>query len=265
MSPRDARPHRVAGLPAGSSPWPGPARVLCTTRAGGISQGPWGTNNLGEHVQDDPAAVRSNRARLADLAGVTEVQWLDQVHGCDVLTVASAVVDPPPAADAMWTTRRGVALAIQSADCLPVVLADAGGRLVAAAHAGWRGLCNGVLASLLEQLPVARESLHAFIGPAISQGAYEVGPEVVQAFAQADFVISDIATAGTDDRWLLDLAGACRRDLRRLGVVHCTGGDWCTARDERFYSWRRETKRAAESGEMPLTGRQATLVWLPST
>lgn len=253
-------------LPDGSLKWLAPARVLCTDRSGGFSAGVYASNNLGLHVADVAAQVQRNRAQLHEQPGINAVQWLDQVHGTQVLAAAS-VQQPPPVADAVWTTTPGLALAILSADCAPVVLVDVEGEVVGAAHAGWRGLCAGVLAKLVQALPVPVSRLQALVGPTIGQAAFEVGADVVARLA--DYGINPIlnpelvAVAGRDDKFHVDLAAACRFDLARLGVAQCRGGRWCTATDPRFYSWRGETRRASAAAEQPATGRQATLVWLP--
>jgi copper oxidase (laccase) domain-containing protein len=172
--------------------WPAPVRVraLSTTRHGGVSAGPYGLAdgtpgglNLGTHVGDDPASVTMNRQRLAAHLPAMP-RWLEQVHGCGVVTADGASVDVPQA-DASITTEAGHVCAIMTADCLPVLLCDAAGTVVGAAHAGWRGLCDGVIEATL-----ARMAAHAgpdpqwmaWLGPAIGPTAFEVGAEVQQAF-----------------------------------------------------------------------------------
>ena len=287
-------------LPNGSLDWLAPARVLCTTRAGGVSRGAYRTNNLAFHVHDDPGKVSLNRSQLSELNEITSIYWLDQVHGTRVVSVTGQCAGASgvePQADAMYTTERGVGLAILTADCLPVVVVDVEGEVVAAAHAGWRGLCAGILRELITCLPVPAARLKAFIGPAIGAQAFEVGEEVVAALAE--YGIDSAGTAGVakqgrsllherfneprstasasaisastpesnsqGEKYLVDLALAAKFDLQRLGVRHIAGGDWCTATDERFYSWRRETHRAKAAGESPVTGRQATIIWLPAS
>lgn len=251
-------------LPAGEPGLLAPARVLCTDRLGGSSTGPFADNNLGLHVDDVAAVVRANRVALVKRCGVHHIQWLDQVHGTQVhLATAAAATVTTPEADAVWTSTRGLALAILTADCAPVVLVDDAGDLVAAAHAGWRGLCAGVLRELVHELPVPVERLQAFIGPTIGPSAFEVGAEVIQGLADYGIEPTAVSVAGQAGKFHVDLVAACRFDLARLGVRRCAGGHWCTATQERFFSWRRETHRARAAGEPPATGRQATLVWLP--
>lgn len=258
--------------------WPAPAgvRAVVTTRAGGVSSAPYGSFNLALHTGDDPEAVRANRRLLADSIGATAIQWLTQVHGTAVHRVDAAAHDAPEA-DALWTERPDTACALLTADCLPVLLCDDAGTVVAAAHAGWRGLAAGVLASLVAALPVAPGRLLAWIGPGISAAHYEVGADVRDAVAartprdvlEAVFELrrrpgaagtTDAAgttnAAGTTDatgeKWLFDLAGLARRQLAALGLGRICGAETCTFTDRRFYSHRRE-------GE---TGRFASVIWL---
>jgi YfiH family protein len=254
---------------ATGEPWPG-VRYVSTWRGGGVSAAPWDSLNLGLHVGDDPAAVRENRARL--LAGLpADPLWLDQIHGTAVWQAgddgpaAAPAQDTPhpaapasaPCADAAVTTRRARPLAIMTADCLPVVLADQAGTVLGAAHAGWRGLVAGVLENTLSamrrQAPGA-SAWRAWIGPGIGPDAFEVGDEVRRAFVDRDagaaacFVPS--ARAG---HWLADLAGLAARRLARAGVSQIESSGECTYRQaDRYFSYRRQ----------PRTGRQATLAWL---
>ena len=237
--------------------WPAPSRVqaVATTRLGGVSAGPYAALNLGEHVNDDPAAVRRNRELLrADLALPAEPVWLQQVHGTTVVQVAGS--GDRVIADASWTTRAGVVCAILTADCLPVLFCNREGTHVAAAHAGWRGLSAGVLESTVAWLAAdgaPPSSLLAWLGPAIGAASYEVGADVRDAFLRAD---PEAEAAFADSRpghWHLDLYAAARRRLRRAGVTAVFGGNNCTLLEpDRFYSHRRDG----------VTGRQATLIWL---
>ena len=225
-------------------------RAASTTRAGGVSRGAWHSLNLGTACGDDPAAVAENRRRLAVLLPGAP-HWLKQVHGTRVIHLKQW--QDGIEADAVWTDRPGQVLAIQSADCLPVLLADRQSRLVAAAHAGWRGLCDGILPRLVSSLPVAAEDLWAWIGPAISQVAFEVGPEVRAAFLAADSELAPQFVPGQDDRWMADLKAIAAVQLKNSGVGSIGDCGLCTHADlERFFSYRRDR----------VCGRMVSLIWL---
>ncbi len=231
--------------------WPAPARVrVCvTTRAGGVSLAPFDSFNLGEHVEDDPLAVTKNRQRLVSLLGCKPA-WLRQVHGIGVVPADPARVVE---ADASWTATPGIASAIMTADCLPVLFCDRAGTRVAAAHAGWRGLAAGVLEATLDALAVAPEETLVWLGPAIGPLAFEVGAEVREAFVvahpQATQAFSPSARAG---HYLADIYQLARIRLAARGVTAVYGGDFCTHSDPRFFSYRRAAR----------TGRFASLIWL---
>ncbi len=232
--------------------WAAPAgvRALMTTRAGGVSHGPYASFNLSERVGDDPFAVEQNRAVLRAVLPHDPV-WLHQVHGVDV--VDAAAVSAPVTADAAWTRSHRVVCAVQVADCMPVLLADRAGTVVGIAHAGWRGLAAGVIERTAEAMRVAAGDLVAWLGPAIGQDAFEVGPEVRAAFLERDADAAPAFRPGAPGKWHADLAALARLRLARLGVAAVAGGTWCTFTDEaRFFSYRRSR----------VTGRMAALVWL---
>ena len=240
--------------------WPAPAnvRALQTTRAGGVSAGPYASLNLGDHVGDDPAAVAQNRALLrAELPG--EPLWLKQVHGDGVADADRALGVPD--ADAAMARQPGKVCAVMTADCLPVLLCDRAGTVVAAAHAGWRGLAGGVVEAAVRAMQVAPQELLAWLGPAIGPTAFEVGEEVRQAFMAHDPQAAKAFTPALSTRdsalgtqkWLADIFLLARQRLALLGVTQVYGGGLCTYRDAaRFYSYRRDQA----------TGRMVTLVWL---
>jgi YfiH family protein len=232
--------------------WPAPKRVraLVTTRTGGASGGPYASFNLGGHVGDDPAAVEHNRARLRAALPADPV-WLQQVHGTEVVDAATA---PPLArADAAFARIRHVVCAVLTADCVPVLLASRDGDAVAIAHAGWRGLAAGVIEAAVARMNVAAASVIAWLGPAIGPGAYEVGPEVREAFVRHDATAAAAFAPRRDDRFLADLFMLARQRLAAAGVAGVYGGGHCTYTEaERFYSYRRD----------PATGRFASLVWI---
>lgn len=238
--------------------WAAPPRVCVvqTTRKGGVSNGPFAACNLGMHVGDDPAAVRRNRERLR--AGLpAEPVWLAQVHGVRVIA-ADAHRDgdaTTPTADAAWTATPGVVCAVMTADCLPVVLADATGTRVAVAHAGWRGLADGVIEATLAALALPPGRLCAWLGPCIGPRGFVVGADVRERFV--DLAAADATAfvpANEPRRWHADLAALGRRRLLRAGVSQVAGGTLCTWSDpQRFFSHRRDGAA---------TGRMATLAWL---
>lgn len=246
-------------VPVITAKWPAPVnvRALCTTRQGGVSQPPWDSLNLGIHVGDDPEHVRKNRHRLAQQAGLEEanIGWLNQVHGTDVVELTPGNPQTVPDADASYTRHPGIACAILTADCLPVVLADRAGTVVGAAHAGWRSLCGGVLENLIAAMAVDPSELVAWLGPAIGPQKFEVGPEVRDAFV-ANHPESDEAFTSEGARqghYLADICHLARIRLVAAGLTDIHGGGFCTVSDiECFYSYRRDGQ----------TGRMATLVWL---
>jgi YfiH family protein len=231
--------------------WPAPARVRAcvTTRAGGISQGAFDSFNLGDHVQDDPAAVARNRDDLrAELH--CKPAWLSQVHGVNVVEADTTQVLQ---ADASWTGAPGIASAVLTADCLPALFCDRAGTRVAAAHAGWRGLAAGVLEATVDAMAVAPADILVWLGPAIGPAAFEVGPEVREAFVVCHPQAADaFVPSRNDGRFMADIYQLARIRLAAHGVTAVHGGGFCTVTDPRFYSFRRN----------PQTGRFASLVWL---
>jgi purine-nucleoside/S-methyl-5'-thioadenosine phosphorylase / adenosine deaminase len=234
--------------------WPAPpnVRALVTTRNGGVSTGCYASFNLGLRTGDDPRAVESNRALLRSFLP-QEPRWLKQLHGTKVVD-ADAPGDTPEA-DASVARQVGTVCAILIADCLPVLLCDRSGRLVAAAHAGWRGLAGGVIENTvreIRQAGVSPEDLLAYLGPAIGPAAFEVGADVRNAFIARDPLAESGFTPYRKEKWLADLFVLARQALRRAGVTCIFGGGWCTLADpQRFFSYRRDRN----------TGRMAALIW----
>lgn len=233
--------------------WPAPARVraLSTTRVGGVSLAPYDSLNLGTHVGDDPAAVETNRARLRSfLPG--EPGWLNQVHGSAVVDAAACAGAPD--ADAAVSCSSGVVCSVMTADCLPLLLCDRAGTVVAAAHAGWRGLQGGVVEAAVAAMKVAPSEILAWLGPAIGPQAFEVGSEVRAAFMAVDRQAeAAFRPAGMPAKWLADIYLLARQRLAVLGVSGIHGGDRCTfSEPDCFFSYRRDGA----------TGRMASLIWL---
>jgi len=234
--------------------WPAPPRVraVTTTRAGGVSAGPWASMNPADHVGDDASAVAANRQRLLTrLALPVAPGWLTQVHGTRVVDATDAF--EAIEADAVVARGPGSVCAVLTADCLPVLFCDRAGREVAAAHAGWRGLAAGVLELTVARMQVPGQELLAWLGPAISAAAYVVGEEVRSAFISRDARAAAAFRPATAGGWHADLYALARQRLGSCGVTAVYGGNFCSYRDrERFFSYRRDG----------VTGRMASLVWL---
>jgi YfiH family protein len=263
--PQWPAPDNVKALATEREVFAAPGHLACL----GQSLPPYNSFNLGDHVDDQPRHVASNRQQLVDYAqGCDEIRWLQQVHGTDCPD-AHLIVDTTPA-DATFTQTLGLACAVMTADCLPVLFCDLQGRQVAAAHAGWRGLANGVLANAVKTFTangIPSHQIIAWLGPAISQTAFEVGPDVKQAFRRFDdgHAWADEACfmAGKEDRLQADLYRLATLQLEHLGIAGIYGGgtagiNYCTASDKnddseaKFFSYRRQA----------ITGRQASLLWL---
>jgi YfiH family protein len=235
--------------------WPLADRVtvFTTTRLGGVSEPPFDAFNLGMRSGDRLEHVLENRRLLIPTHGLPGAPiWLEQVHGTEVVCADPRI---EARADAQWTGKPGTVLALLTADCLPVVLAERSGQAVMVAHAGWRGLAAGILGAAVNALPVPPDRLVAWIGPAIGADAYEVGPEVKTAFVSGDPQTAARFTASDrHGHFLADLPGLAERALRHLGIAEVIQSGICTFSDQqRFYSYRRDGER---------TGRMATLAWI---
>jgi polyphenol oxidase len=237
--------------------WPAPAWVaaVVTTREGGASRGPYASLNLGFSTADDAGITAQNRASLAAGLSVTP-RWLSQVHGTDVVNVAQC--EDRAQADASVSRTTDFACAILVADCMPILLTDRDGTVVAAAHAGWRGLCHGVIESTVSAMAVEPQKLIAWLGPSIGPASFEVGDDVRDAFIARDKAAHRAFRAypGRPGKWLCDLAALARMRLRALGVPAVYGGGFCTVADARFYSHRRD---------QGVSGRMAALIWLKTS
>jgi polyphenol oxidase len=232
--------------------WPALQRVqaLVTTRNGGVSRGAYASLNLGTRVGDDPYAVSENRARLSAVLP-SEPQWLEQVHGVDVVQADRAGGES--IADAAFTRVPDVVCAVQIADCLPVFFCDRAGTRVASAHAGWRGLSAGVLERTVSSLGVPPNELMAWLGPAIGPQKFEVGADVFEKFTAVDPASSAAFKPLREGKWLADLYALARGRLLLAGVTAIFGGGLCTFSDPaRFFSHRRDG----------VTGRQGAFIWI---
>jgi YfiH family protein len=231
--------------------WDGPSNVqaFTTTRAGGVSQQPWDSFNLGARCGDAAASVQANRALLRSLLP-SDPGWLQQVHGREVVQRESLAGEDQEA-DALTCSQAGLACAILTADCLPVVFSNLAGDRVGLAHAGWRGLAAGVLESTVQALDCDSDEVLAWLGPGIGPDAFEIGPEVREQFLRT-YPAMGGAFERRGGRWFGDLYMIARHALARLGIQRVTGGGYCTYTDQqRFFSYRRDGQ----------TGRMATAVW----
>lgn len=231
--------------------WPCHAnvRALQTTRIGGYSQSTYNSFNLADHVEDDPLIVARNRQLLADYVP-SEPVWLNQVHGVHVIDAAASGCKE--SADASYTSRPNVVCVTMTADCLPVLISDKAGTMVAAVHAGWRSLCDGVIEATVQKMQVPRSELIAWLGPAIGPESFEVGDEVRNQFiAKDEQAVS--AFRPLKEKWLGDLYLIAKQRLHNLGVNEVYGQILCTYTNEnQFFSYRRDGR----------TGRMATMIWL---
>jgi YfiH family protein len=246
--------------------WPAPYNVkaLFTTRNGGAGSSPspsplpYASFNLGDHVGDDPLTVEQNRDMLRRfLPG--EPRWLKQVHGTSVIRVdghdSAAPTSAPPIGDAAFSRHPGNVCAVLVADCLPILLCDRAGTVVAVIHAGWRGLAEGVIERLVSAIGTLPSPLMAWLGPAIGPNHFEVGEEVRRAFITNDKRSSAafIPNSSRRDKWFADLFLLARHRLLKAGVTEVYGGGICTFSDPaRFFSYRRDGN----------CGRMAGLIWL---
>jgi YfiH family protein len=239
-------------VPGFTADWPDPpgVRTWQTTRAGGSSSGRYASQNLGAHVGDDPACVTANRDRLRDEPGLpAEPLWLDQVHGDRILAPDRGETG---AADGAVTSAIGRVLVVMTADCLPVLIASRTGEVVGVAHAGWRGLAGGVLEAAIAAMQVPPAGIQVWLGPAITQDAFEVGDDVRQAFTGIDPAAAECFARNESGRWQADLYALTRQRLRHAGVSEIFGSERCTYGDpERYFSHRREAP----------CGRMASLIW----
>lgn len=230
--------------------WPAPSRVKAciTTRSGGVSLAPFDSFNLGDHVGDAPDAVAANRLSLQRALGC-EPAWMSQVHSN---TAVEADPQRCPTADASWTSAPGIACAVLTADCLPVLFCDLAGTRVAAAHAGWRGLAAGMLEATVASMGVSGGQVLAWLGPAIGPDAFEVGAEVREAFVSRHAAANEAFVPSRNaGRYMADIYQLARIRLADCGVTAVFGGGFCTVSGSRFYSYRRAAR----------TGRFASLIW----
>lgn len=233
--------------------WPAPAnvRAFVTTRAGGVSEGPYASMNLALRSGDDPQSVERNRSIVREELPATP-GWLAQCHGIDVIDLDREGHDSR-AADAAVTTQPRRVCTVLTADCLPVLLCDAAGSRVGIAHAGWRGMSARVIENTVAALRANPADVIAWLGPAIGPDAFEVGPEVRAAFLAVDAGAQGAFRSHREGKFMADLYALARRRLALAGVGQVFGGGFCTWNDSaRFFSYRREKQ----------SGRMGAFVWL---
>lgn len=223
--------------------------ALITTREGGVSSGKFASLNLSMRVGDDPRCVARNRAILRACLP-DEPAWVKQVHGTAVIDATRAT--PDAEADGVVTQSPGPVCAVMTADCLPVFLSDRAGKSVGIAHAGWRGLAGGIVENVVQAMGVPSRDIIAYIGPGIGAHRYEVGEDVRKAFVDRDPAAARSFAPRQGGKYLVDLYGLARQRLAAAGVAGIYGGGFCTASEERFFSFRRDET----------TGRMANLIWL---
>ncbi|RKS86998.1 hypothetical protein DES39_0207 [Orbus hercynius] len=234
--------------------WPVPTHVhaLTTTRQGGISQSPYDFLNLGIHVGDDLNRVIHNRQLLSSALSLpNEPVWLNQIHSTKVLDLANYQLTD---ADGSYSNQAKSVSAVLTADCLPVLFCSKQGDEIATAHAGWRGLCNGILENTVRHFNCSASQIMAWLGPAIGPKRFEVGQEVKNQFVDydADAIKAFVLINASEQKYLADLYLLARQRLQSVGIRQIYGGDYCTyTQSELFYSYRREQQ----------TGRMASLIW----
>ena len=232
--------------------WPAPShvRAFVSTRNGGVSQGAYNSLNLGAHVGDKPADVLENRVQFSHAIHMPDsLRWLNQVHGTEVIELPSRIDDL--SADGAFTKQASQVCAVLTADCLPVFFCNKEGTRVAATHAGWRGLCNGILEQTLQNFPETEEVM-VWLGPAIGPSHFEVGEDVKAAFVTKDAMAITAFVPHVSGKWFADLYQLARQRLLAQGVTQIFGGDHCTfAESDTFYSYRRDG----------VTGRMASVIW----
>lgn len=231
--------------------WPAPGNIhtATTLRTGGVSQGEFASLNPAMHVGDNPDKVSQNRRILKSLLDLpSEPVWLTQTHSNHA--IKASVKDVPPQADASYTDQPGVVCVVMTADCLPLLVCSEDGKEIAAIHAGWRGLLDGIIDNTISALQ--SHDLLVWLGPAIGPECFEVGDEVRNAFVEKSVEYTPAFNQQGQGKWLADIYQLARINLATLGISKVYGGGFCTITDyEKFYSYRRDK----------VTGRMATLIW----
>lgn len=232
---------------------PSHVKALYTKRFGGVSEAPFDSFNLAEHVGDDPVRVLRNRKILLSRHLPSAPCWLQQTHSTTAVTLEH---EQSRAADAAITREADTVAVVMTADCLPILLCNRSGTEVAAIHAGWRGLLDGIVQTTISKMESPADELMAWIGPAISQSKFEVGDEVRQAFVDKQVLADKRFISNRPTHWLCDLPALADDLLKILDVADVTRSNLCSySNDTDFFSYRRQA----------VTGRMASLIWIPST
>lgn len=234
--------------------WPAPDFIKAgvTTRAGGVSAKPFNNLNIATHVGDKLSDVEKNRSILLhDLKIPNAPQWLEQTHSTETILLPNSIKIPK--ADASYTLEKNIVCAVMTADCLPLLITDEKGGCVAAIHAGWRGLCDGIIEATIKKLPAEAESLLVWMGPAIGADVYEIGKEVYDAYTAIDEDTKEAFTPTTEGHWLFDIYQLAKLKLNKIGIKKIYGGEHCTfSEEDNFFSYRRDN----------VTGRMASMIWI---
>jgi YfiH family protein len=243
--------------------WPAPNNVKAFTscRGKGFSLPPYDSFNLAQHVGDEPSLVNKNRQLLPNYQNFV---WLNQIHSntCIDFDINENIADTVFQADACFSSKKNQVCAVMTADCLPILLCDKQGSCVAAVHAGWRGLADGILENTVSKMPVDTKSLMAWMGPAISQKHFEVGKEIKKVFFDyPEAFIKNLDSS--DDKYFANLFQIAKQKMFALGITQVFGGDYCTyQQNELFFSHRRATyQNSSESNFAPKTGRMVSAIY----
>jgi YfiH family protein len=231
--------------------WPAPVNIHAATtlRTGGVSANGFASLNPASHVGDEPESVSQNRQLISTLLALpSEPVWLNQTHSNHA--IRAGVSDFPVAADASYSSEAGVVCTVMTADCLPLLVCSADGKEIAAIHAGWRGLVDGIIDNTIAALQ--SQDVLVWLGPAIGPDCFEVGADVLAAFVVRSAEYAAGFKQQSQDKWLADIYQLARINLVALGINEVYGGGLCTVTDhKRFYSYRRDK----------VTGRMATMIW----
>lgn len=224
-----------------------------TTRQGGVSQYPFDSLNLGMHVGDDPVAVERNRQQVQQVCKMPSAPlWLEQVHGTQIIDANNFPMNTPKA-DGCYSNQRGLVCTVMTADCLPLLLCNKDGSEVAAVHAGWRGLCAGVIEAAISKFHCQTDDILALTGPCIGAEKFEVGQDVYRDFLQKSSQAQLAFKTNANNKYLADLALLAQQRLHSVGVKYITHSHLCTySNPELFFSYRRNSD----------TGRMASFIWI---